>query len=62
MTKLATLALALALSGCAGILANSPTFEYCDKISYTRTGNQVDVQAHCSLPIGGGALPIPLPK
>lgn len=62
MTKLATLALALALSGCAAVAGISPTFEYCDKITYTRTGNQVDVTAHCSMPIGGGALPIPLPK
>lgn len=62
MTKLATLALALALSGCAAVAGISPTFEYCSEVHYNRVGNQIDVTAKCAAPIGGGALPIPPPK
>jgi uncharacterized protein YceK len=52
----------IALSGCASILGSAPTFEYCNEVQYTRKGNQIDVVAHCNAPIGGGALPLTMPK
>ncbi len=57
--KYAIFAIVLLLSGCAEILGNSPTFQYCDSVQYIRKGNMVDITAHCALPIGGGTLPIP---
>ncbi len=51
--------LALLLGGCSTVAGNLPTFEHCSDVSYTRKGNQIDVTAHCSAPIGGGiALPV----
>ena len=51
--------LALLCAGCSTIAGNLPTLEHCDTVSYTRKGNQIDVVAHCSAPIGGGVgLPV----
>lgn len=57
--KIAIVGLAALLGGCASVLGNSPTFEYCNEVHYNRVGNQIDVTAKCAAPIGGGALPLP---
>lgn len=49
------------LNGCAAITGALPTFEYCQTVNYERTGNKQKFTAECTLPIGGGSLPIPLP-
>lgn len=59
--KLSIALLALACAGCASVLGNAPTFEYCPEVHYDRVGNMVDIKAKCALPIGGGALPVPKP-
>lgn len=46
-------------AGCAQLLANAPTFEYCQDFHYNRTGNQIEITAKCAAPIGGGSLPSP---
>lgn len=51
----------LALSGCAALVGNLPTMQYCDKVTYVRNGNQIKMTAECAAPIGGGSLPVPLP-
>lgn len=57
--KLFTAIIALALGGCAAFW-QQPTFEYCDRVSYQRTGNAIDITAHCAAPIGQGNLPVPV--
>lgn len=52
----------IALAGCAALLGNTPSVEYCNDVTYTRHGNQVNITAVCSLPIGGGLLSVPIPK
>lgn len=44
-----------ACSGCATVAANVPSFQHCDQVTYTRSGNIVNLQAHCQLPIGGSS-------
>lgn len=51
--------LCLLLSGCAELIANAPSFQYCNEVRYTRTGNQIEVYAQCAAPLGGSSLPIP---
>lgn len=58
--KTAILVICLMLAGCAGIMGNTPTFEYCPEFHYNRTGNQIEITAKCAAPIGGGALPLPV--
>ncbi len=47
--KLATLLLAILLSGCIG------TTPLCDSVAYVRQGTDVNVQAHCTVPVGKAA-------
>lgn len=61
MLRLSLVIIAACLSGCAALVGNSPTFEYCNEVHYNRVGNQIDVTAKCAAPIGGGALPLPKP-
>lgn len=54
------------LFGCADIapqvFGNTPSFQYCSRVSYERTGNMVHISADCALPIGGASgLPVPVP-
>lgn len=46
----------LQLSGCAALLGNLPTVQYCDKVMYVRNGNAIKITADCTAPIGGGSL------
>lgn len=59
MMKLLMSVALMMVTGCASILGNAPTFEYCQDIVYTRHGNLIEVTAKCSAPIGGGAIPVP---
>jgi hypothetical protein len=43
----------LVLPGCSQISAAIPSLQHCDRVSYLREGNQIDIQAKCSAPIGG---------
>ena len=42
----------IALSGCA----ITPSLQYCSEVTYKRTGNQIDLSAKCSAPIGDSLL------
>lgn len=43
----------VALPGC--MLAGSlPSLQYCDEVTYQRSGNQIKLDARCRAPIGGG--------
>ena len=57
----AVLLLIAALGGCAQLVGNLPTFEYCSDVTYVRHGNQIDVTAKCAAPIGQSGMPVPLP-
>ena len=48
------------LGGCAAIAGNLPSMQHCTEVKYTRLGNQINVEAKCQAPIGGGNLPLPL--
>lgn len=61
MKKILLVVIASTLTGCAAIMGASPTFQYCQEVHYNRAGNQLDISAKCSAPIGGGSLPIPIP-
>ena len=43
-------------SGCATVAANTPSLQYCDKVSYQRAGNLVTLTAECQLPIGSNPV------
>lgn len=47
--KTAAVLLAFLAAGCSGL----PSFQYCNEVTYQRTGNQVKIDARCQLPIGG---------
>lgn len=47
--------LAAACSGCATVAGNVPSFQYCDRVNYQRSGNLVTLTAECQLPIGSGS-------
>ena len=59
MKKSIAMILALCLSGCAALVGNTPTMQYCSKVVYVRDGNKIQVSAECAAPIGGGSLPVP---
>ena len=59
MKLLLTPLLSTLLVGCTA-MGNLPTMEYCSDVSYVRTGNQIDIKAHCAAPIKDMALPAPL--
>jgi len=45
------LILAIVLSGCSQ-LAELPTLQYCDNVSYTRTERNMHIEADCVMPYG----------
>lgn len=44
--------IAAVLSGCS-LIAQAPTLKHCDQVAYVRNGAQIDIQAKCSVPLGG---------
>lgn len=44
--------LALSLVGCK-VVSEVPTMKYCDEVNYTRLGNDVVMDAHCTVPPAG---------
>lgn len=64
MKEILGILIAILTGGCASLVANTPSMEYCNKVTYTRFGNQISITADCQVPLGGsGGLPtIPLPK
>lgn len=57
--KIFTLFFIVLLSGCAQLAGIIPTMQHCDEVKYIRKGNQIEINAKCSAPIGGGNIPIP---
>lgn len=40
--------LVLGLAGCPAL----PSMQYCDEVSYTRRGTEIEIEAKCRAPIG----------
>lgn len=55
MRHLTTLIVALLLNACTNI----PSMQYCDKVSYSRTGNLIHVEADCRAPVDIGMPALP---
>ena len=51
--KTAIAILAAMLTGCAAL----PSMQYCDEVSYIRSGSQIHLEATCHAPVGAG-LPL----
>ena len=49
MKTVLVLLLFVLLAGC-GVM---PSFKYCDKVSYTRDGSRIHIEADCQAPVGG---------
>ena len=60
MMKTIAFAALIFLPGCASLVAQTPTMQYCSKVNYTRVGNQISMSAECAAPIGGTSnIPVP---
>lgn len=52
-------ALLFALTGCA-VVSQLPSLKYCDSVSYTREGREINITAHCFEAVES-MIPLPMP-
>lgn len=57
MKLLVAVSLVATISGCA-LAQQLPSMQYCEKVSYERDGNKINIKAQCSAPISKGFSPI----
>ena len=50
--KLTLLLLTLTLAGCSAVAEFVPSMNHCSDVTYERHGQQIDIKAKCTAPIG----------